>query len=107
MSAPVLPSALDTSSPEAMARAAHNRALADELRARVQAVVAGCIESIERGEVDPAPRLCGGDDELLARLDLKSSAEDEAAIAILLHEDVFFTEVASHFLSDDDAAYSW
>lgn len=30
-----------------------------------------------------------GDDELLAWLDLKSSSEDEAAIAILLNEDVF------------------
>jgi hypothetical protein len=48
-----------------------------------------------------------GDDELLARLDLKSSAEDEAAIAIFLHEDVFFTEVASHFLSDDDTSNGW
>ena len=45
-----------------------DRPTPDELRARVQAVVAGCIEAIERGEVDPAPRLCGGDDELLARV---------------------------------------
>ena len=35
MTAPVLPTALDLSSPEAQARAAHNRALAEDLRARV------------------------------------------------------------------------
>jgi len=35
MSAPVLPTTLDATSPEARARDAHNRALADELRARV------------------------------------------------------------------------
>ena len=49
MSAPVLPSALDTSSPDAMARAAHNRALARDLRARVaQAALGGDARSRDR-----------------------------------------------------------
>ncbi len=47
-----------------------------------------------------------GHNELLAGLDLKSSAEDQTAVAILLDKDVFFTEVAGHFLTDDDAADS-
>src|SRR5262245_22665301 len=41
MSAPVLSSHLDPDSPEAKARAAHNRALAEELRARVAAAALG------------------------------------------------------------------
>ena len=49
MSAPVLPSTLDPASPEAQARAAHNRALAAELRARVaQAALGGNAQSRER-----------------------------------------------------------
>jgi len=41
--------------------------------------------------------------ELLAGLDLKSSAENQAAVAILLNEDMFFAEVPGHFLTNDDA----
>ena len=49
MTAPVLQSALDLSSPEAQARAAHNRALAEDLRARVaQAALGGDERSRER-----------------------------------------------------------
>ncbi|CAH0496944.1 carboxyl transferase domain-containing protein [Novosphingobium sp. CECT 9465] len=49
MSAPVLTSSLDPSSPEAQARAKHNRALAQELRARVaQATLGGDARSRER-----------------------------------------------------------
>ena len=35
MSAPILPTALNRDSPEARVRAAHNRALADELRTKL------------------------------------------------------------------------
>jgi len=49
MSGPVLQSRLDLQSPEAMARAAHNRALAEELRAKVaQAALGGPERSRER-----------------------------------------------------------
>jgi len=49
MSAPTLQTRLDLASPEAMARAAHNRALAEELRARVaQAALGGPERSRER-----------------------------------------------------------
>jgi len=44
MSGPVLTTALDLASPEAQARAAHNRALADELRARVAEAALGGAE---------------------------------------------------------------
>src|SRR5690606_21901691 len=36
-------------------------------KARIEAVVAECIEALERGEVDPATRLCAEDHELLTR----------------------------------------
>ena len=49
MSAPVLPSALNPDSPEAQARAAHNRGLAQELRDRVAtAALGGNEKSRER-----------------------------------------------------------
>jgi 3-methylcrotonyl-CoA carboxylase beta subunit len=49
MSAPVLGSSLDLDSPEAKARGAHNRALAEELRARVaRAALGGSEASRER-----------------------------------------------------------
>ena len=49
MSGPVLPTALDRESPEAKARAAHNRALAEELRSRVaEAALGGSEKSRER-----------------------------------------------------------
>ena len=49
MSAPVLASKLDLDSAEAKARAAHNRALAEELRAKVaQAALGGSEKSRER-----------------------------------------------------------
>ena len=49
MSAPVLPTALISDSPEAQARAAHNRGLAQELRARVAtAALGGNEQSRER-----------------------------------------------------------
>jgi 3-methylcrotonyl-CoA carboxylase beta subunit len=49
MSAPVLSSKLDLESPEAKARAAHNRALSEELRAKVaEAALGGPAKSRER-----------------------------------------------------------
>ena len=49
MSAPVLSSSVDLESPEAKARAAHNRALAEELRAKVaQAALGGSEKARER-----------------------------------------------------------
>ena len=49
MSAPVLPTTLTPDSPEAQARAAHNRALAQDLRAQVaQAALGGNEKSRER-----------------------------------------------------------
>ena len=49
MSAPVLTTSLDLDSPEAKARAAHNRGLAEELRAKVaQAALGGPEASRER-----------------------------------------------------------
>lgn len=49
MTGPVLPTSLDLSSPEAQARAAHNRALAEDLRARVaKAALGGEERSRER-----------------------------------------------------------
>ncbi|WP_298195891.1 carboxyl transferase domain-containing protein [Novosphingobium sp.] len=62
MSAPVLPTNLDLSSPEARARAAHNRALAEELRARVaQAALGGDARSrerhVSRGKLLPRDRV--------------------------------------------------
>ncbi len=62
MSAPVLPSALDASSPQATARAAHNRALAAELRARVAKAALGGDERsrdrhVARGKLLPRDRV--------------------------------------------------
>ena len=62
MSAPVLPTSLDLSSPEAQARAAHNRALAEDLRARVaQAALGGDERSrerhVSRGKLLPRDRV--------------------------------------------------
>ncbi|MDF8333656.1 carboxyl transferase domain-containing protein [Novosphingobium cyanobacteriorum] len=62
MTAPVLTSNLDLSSPQAQARAAHNRALADELRARVaQAALGGDARSrerhVSRGKLLPRDRV--------------------------------------------------
>ena len=49
MSAPVLSSSLDLGGAEARARAAHNRALAEELRAKVaEAALGGAEKSRER-----------------------------------------------------------
>ena len=49
MSAPVLPTSLNPDSPEALARAAHNRTLAQELRAKVaEAALGGNEKSRER-----------------------------------------------------------
>ena len=49
MSAPTLTSSLNPDDPQAQARAAHNRALAQELRARVaQAALGGNEKSRER-----------------------------------------------------------
>ena len=56
MSAPVLASKLDLNGPEAKARAAHNRALAEELRAKVAAAALGGPEkSRERHTARPVP----------------------------------------------------
>ena len=62
MSAPVLSSNLDLSSPEAQARAAHNRALAAELRARVAKAALGGDEKsrarhVSRGKLLPRERV--------------------------------------------------
>ncbi|WP_072379222.1 carboxyl transferase domain-containing protein [Novosphingobium sp. NDB2Meth1] len=62
MSAPVLSSNLDLSSPEAQARAAHNRALAAELRARVAKAALGGDEKsrarhVARGKLLPRERV--------------------------------------------------
>ena len=40
--------------------------------------------------------------ETLARLDLKATAQHESPIAILLNEDVAFTEMAGDFLTNND-----
>ncbi|KUR70402.1 methylcrotonoyl-CoA carboxylase [Novosphingobium fuchskuhlense] len=62
MSAPILSTNLDLSSPEAQARAAHNRALAAELRARVAKVALGGDEKsrarhVARGKLLPRDRV--------------------------------------------------
>ncbi len=62
MSAPVLSSNLDLSSPEAQARAAHNRALAADLRARVAKAALGGDEKsrarhVARGKLLPRERV--------------------------------------------------
>ncbi|NKJ44293.1 carboxyl transferase domain-containing protein [Novosphingobium sp. SG720] len=62
MSAPVLPTALDPASPEAKARAAHNRALAEELHARVAKAALGGDERARarhtaRGKLLPRERV--------------------------------------------------
>ncbi|WP_408586763.1 carboxyl transferase domain-containing protein [Novosphingobium sp.] len=62
MSAPVLPTSLDLSSPQAQARKAHNRALAEDLRARVaQAALGGDARSrerhVSRGKLLPRDRV--------------------------------------------------
>jgi hypothetical protein len=45
-----------------------------------------------------------GDDETLAGGDLKTSAQDESAVAVFFHEDVFFAQMAGDLLADNDAA---
>jgi len=62
MSAPVLSTSLDLASPEARARAAHNRALATELRARVAKAARGGDERsrerhVSRGKLLPRDRV--------------------------------------------------
>ncbi len=62
MSAPTLDSKLDLESPEAKARAAHNRALAEELRAKVaEAALGGSEKSrerhVSRGKLLPRERV--------------------------------------------------
>ena len=62
MTAPVLTSKLDTESPEAKARAAHNRALAEELRAKVAEAALGGSERhrerhVARGKLLPRERV--------------------------------------------------
>jgi len=62
MTAPVLQSAVDLTSPEAQARAAHNRALAEDLRARVAAAALGGDERsrerhVARGKLLPRERV--------------------------------------------------
>ncbi|MBT0668702.1 methylcrotonoyl-CoA carboxylase [Novosphingobium profundi] len=64
MSGPVLPTALDTTQPEAEARARHNRALAADLRARVAAAARGGSERARerhqaRGKLLPRERVEG------------------------------------------------
>ena len=62
MSAPVLPTTLNPDSPEALARAAHNRALAEKLRARVAAAALGGSAQarerhVARGKLLPRERV--------------------------------------------------
>ncbi len=62
MTAPTLSTALDPASPEAQARAAHNRALAEELRARVAEAALGGSEASRdrhtaRGKLLPRERV--------------------------------------------------
>src|SRR4029079_4630623 len=62
VSAPVLASKLDLESPEAKARGAHNRALAEELRAKVAMAALGGPEKsrqrhTERGKLLPRERV--------------------------------------------------
>ncbi len=62
MSAPVLPTTLNPDSPEALARAAHNRALAEELRADVAAAALGGSAQarerhVARGKLLPRERV--------------------------------------------------
>ncbi|BEV01742.1 carboxyl transferase domain-containing protein [Novosphingobium olei] len=62
MSAPILPTNLDPTSPQAQARIAHNRALVDDLRARVaQAALGGDARSrdrhVSRGKLLPRDRV--------------------------------------------------
>ena len=62
MSAPILSTSLDLASPEAKARAAHNRALAEELRAKVAEAALGGPEKsrarhTERGKLLPRERV--------------------------------------------------
>lgn len=62
MSAPVLSTNLNPDSPEAQARAAHNRALAEELRTRVAAAGLGGSEQarerhVARGKLLPRERV--------------------------------------------------
>ncbi len=62
MTAPVLTSTLDTDSPEAKARAAHNRALAEDLRAKVAEAALGGSEKhrerhVSRGKLLPRERV--------------------------------------------------
>ena len=62
MSGPVLSSQLDPSSPEARGRAAHNRALAEDLRARVAKAALGGDEKsrarhVARGKLLPRERV--------------------------------------------------
>lgn len=62
MTAPVLTSTLDTDSPDAKARAAHNRALAEELRAKVAEAALGGSEKhrerhVARGKLLPRERV--------------------------------------------------
>ena len=48
-----------------------------------------------------------GDEEALTGGDLKTSAQDESAVAVFFHEDVFFTQMAGDFLANDDASNGW
>jgi 3-methylcrotonyl-CoA carboxylase beta subunit len=62
MSAPVLPTAFNPDSPEARARAAHNRALVEELRTKVAAAALGGSQSsrdrhVSRGKLLPRDRV--------------------------------------------------
>ena len=45
-----------------------------------------------------------GDDEALAGGDLKTPAQDESAVAVFFHKDVFFGQMAGDLLADDDTA---
>ena len=87
MTAPVLTSKLDRESPEAKQRAAHNRALAEDLRAKVaQAALGGSERHRER-------HVARG--KLLPRDRIKGLLDDDAPF-------LEFSALAGHGLYEDD-----
>ncbi len=71
-----------------------DRPTPDDARARVQAVVAACVEALDRGETDPAPRLCGDDEQLLARV--RKRLAQLAAHGLIAAVDVAPTQIGPY-----------
>ena len=78
--------------------AVHNRSGGDDDAAVVTDDLDGFLDAAATGDD------ILGDDEALAGSDLKTPAQDESAVAVFFHEDVFFAQMAGDFLADDDAA---